>query len=117
MSVVVIVVIGIMLVAFVALVLLWAITEELPRSGRVPLYERLEAGDWGVRLLAVGRRRMRAMRVVNEVLGGDLGAAKAITEHPPAIVVEGISAPLADEIVAELAAAGAEAERFPTGDV
>lgn len=101
----------VLLVGFVGLILLWALTEEIPRLGEHhPFHERLEAGEWGVRLLRVGRRRMRAMRLVNEVLGGDIAAAKHLVEHPPAIVVEGISEPLARELVAALAEAGAEAE-------
>lgn len=101
-----------LLVSFVVLVLLWAITEELPRVERTPFYERLEPGEWGVRLEKVGRRRTPAMRVVNEVLGGDIAAAQSMTAHPPAIIVEGISQPLAEEIVAALAEVGSEAVVF-----
>lgn len=99
-----------MLFAFVGLILLWAVTEELPNVARVPFYERLEPGRFGVRVIAVGRRRMRAMRVANEVLGGDLAAAKAIVDRPPALLIEGISGSVAWEIVAALEAAGATAE-------
>lgn len=105
-----------LLVAFVALVLLWAITEELPRVERTPFYERLEAGEWGVRLEKVGRRRTPAMRVVNEVLGGDIAAAQSMTAHPPAVIIEGISQPLAEEIVAALAEVGSEAAAFRAVD-
>jgi len=104
---------ALMIIGSVALVLLWAFTEELPRiNERVPFYQRLEAGTWGVRLLKVGRRHMRTMRLVNEVLGGDIGAAKAITENPPSVIVEGISEALAREIVTELGEAGAVGEVF-----
>ncbi len=101
-----------MLVGFVALTLLWALTEEMPRLEEVPFYERMEAGTWGVRLLRVGRRQMRALRLINEALGGDLGAAKYLIEHPPGTIIEGISEPLAREMAAALAAAGAEVELF-----
>jgi ribosomal protein L7/L12 len=107
---------AIMIIGFVALVLLWAFTEELPRVKKhIPLYERLEAGEWAVQLERVGRRQMRTMRLVNEVLGGDIGAAKKMTEEPPVIIIEGVSQPLAEEIVARLQETGAEATliRFP----
>lgn len=100
---------AVMLVILIALVLLWAITEELPRGSRIPFYERLEPGEWSVQLVSVGRRKARAMRVVNEVLGGDIGAAKAAVDHPPATIVESINEGIAFEIVEALADAGAEA--------
>ncbi len=59
-----------LLVGLVGLILLWTVTEELPRVTRVPYYERREAGMWEVRLLRVGRRKSRALRIINEVLGG-----------------------------------------------
>ena len=103
----------IMIIGFTALVLLWAFTEELPRmEERVPFYERLEAGEWGVRLLTTGRRHMRTMRLINEVLGGDIGAAKAMSENPPVVIVEGITEALAREIVAELEETGSKGELF-----
>ncbi|MCB0078337.1 MAG: ribosomal protein L7/L12 [Anaerolineales bacterium] len=102
-----------MLVGFTALIVLWATTEELPRLKRYTRFnERLEAGDWGVRLLRVGRRRGPTMRLINEVLGGDIGTAKHLVEHPPSIIVEGIAQPIAEEIVAAFAEKGAEAEAF-----
>ncbi|MGB0388057.1 MAG: ribosomal protein L7/L12, partial [Ardenticatenaceae bacterium] len=101
---------GIMIIAFVALVLLWAFTEELPRMERVPFYERLEAGEWNVRLLAAGRRQIGTIRVINEILGGDIGAAKAMAENPPVFIIEGINEALAREIVAELEKKGAQGE-------
>ena len=103
----------IMIIGFSALVLLWAFTEELPRmKERVPFYERLEAGEWGVRLLTTGRRHMRSMRLINEVLGGDIGTAKAMSENPPVVIVEGITEALAREIVAELEETGSKGELF-----
>jgi hypothetical protein len=101
-----------MLVVFVALILLWAFTEEIPRLQRTPYYRRLDEGPWGVRLTAVGRRQMRTTRLVNEVIGGDLGAAKHLVEHIPSVVVEGISESLAQELVAAFIETGAEAEPF-----
>lgn len=109
MSLLVIALAGAMLVCFVVLILLWAITEELPRTRRTPFYERLAPGEWSVQLVSVGRRRMKAMRVVNEVLGGDIGVAKAAVDYPPTTIVESISEGVAFEIVEALAAAGAEA--------
>ncbi len=101
----------VLLIGFVTLILLWAFTEELPRvEEHVPYYKRLDQGKWGVRLVKVGRRRMRAMRLVNEVIGGDLSRAKYIVENPPAVVVEGISEELAHELAAELQKTGAEVE-------
>jgi ribosomal protein L7/L12 len=111
-AVVAIVVLGILLVG---LVLLWAFTEELPRTQRVPFYERLEPGEWGVRVERVGRRKMRTLRLANEVLGGDLATAKAIADHPPAVLIEGISEPLARELVTALGDAGAEAVAYRSG--
>ncbi len=112
-AIIVAIVAALMIIGSVALVLLWAFTEELPRMNeRVPFYERLEAGTWGVRLLKVGRRHMRTMRLINEVLGGDIAVAKAATENPPSIIIEGISEALAREIVAELGEMGAEGEVF-----
>lgn len=102
----------VLMVLGVALVVLWAVTEELPRTQRVPFYERLEPGEWGVRVERVGRRKMRTMRLANEVLGGDLAMAKAIADHPPAVLIEGVSEALARELVAALGDAGAEAVAF-----
>ena len=112
MSVVAVVIIGVLMVLFVGLVLLWAFTEELPRTKRVPYYERLEPGEWGVRVERVGRRKLKAMRLANEVLGGDIATAKAITDHPPAVLIEGISELLARELVDAFSEAGAEAVAY-----
>ena len=112
-AIVVAIVAALMIIGCVALILLWAFTEELPRMNeRVPFYERLDNGTAGVRLLKVGRRHMRTMRLINEILGGDIGAAKAITENPPSLIVEGISEALAREIVSELGETGAVGEVF-----
>lgn len=109
LSLIVIGIAGALLVLFVVLILLWAITEELPRTNRVPFFERLEPGEWSVQLVGVGRRKMKAIRVVNEVLGGDIGAAKHAVDHPPATIIESISQTLAFEIVEALEQAGADA--------
>ncbi len=49
------------------------------------------------------------VRLINEVLGGDLAAAKAISERPPALVIEGVSEAVARDLVAALAETGATA--------
>ena len=110
MSTLVIVVGTTLIVVLTALILLWALTEELPRSGRVPLYEQIEDGAYAVRLTHVGRRKTKAVRVVNEVIGGDIGAAMKIVESAPVVLIEGVSEPSARLVVQALEKAGAEAE-------
>ena len=103
--------IGIVLIIGLAiLILLWAFTEELPKGTRIPLYEQLEAGNYAVRLNAVSRRKMKAVRVINEVIGGDFGAAMKIAESAPLTLIEGISEESAATIVDALIAAEAKAE-------
>lgn len=99
-----------LIVVLVILVLLWAFTEELPKGNRVPLHEQLEEGHYAVRLEAVSRRKMKAVRVINEVIGGDFGAAMKIAEAVPITLIEGISEESAGTIVKALTEAGAHAE-------
>ncbi len=101
---------GLMIVLLTALILLWAFSEELPRANRVPLYEQLEEGPYSVRLTRVGRRKLKATRVVNEVIGGDYGAAMKIMNSLPILLIEGISETSAGLIVDALQKAEAEAE-------
>lgn len=101
---------GLMIIILTALILLWAFSEELPRATRVPLYEQLEEGPYAVRLTHVGRRKLKATRVVNEVIGGDYGAAMKIVDSLPILLIEGISETSAGLIVAALEKAEAEAE-------
>lgn len=99
-----------MIAILVALIILWAFTEELPRANRIPLYEQLEEGTYGVRILHVGRRKLKATRVVNEVIGGDFGAALKIMDTLPILLIEGISQESASLVVEALQKAEAEAE-------
>jgi ribosomal protein L7/L12 len=101
---------GLMIVVLTALILLWAFSEELPRTTRVPLYEKMEEGSYGVRLIHVGRRKLKATRVVNEVIGGNYGAAMKIMDALPIVLIEGISEGSAGMVVEALQAAEAEAE-------
>jgi ribosomal protein L7/L12 len=101
---------GAMIVGLVVLIILWAFTEELPRANRVPLYEQLEEGEYAVRLIKVGRRKLKATRVVNEVIGGDFGAAMKIMDALPIVLIEGISEASAAQIVEAFQKAEAEAE-------
>lgn len=101
---------GLMIVVLTALILLWAFSEELPRATRVPLYEQLEEGTYAVYLTHVGRRKLKATRVVNEVIGGDYGAAMKIVNSLPILLIEGISETSAGLIVDALQKAEAEAE-------
>jgi hypothetical protein len=112
-TVVVGVLLVLLMVGFVVLILLWAFTEELPRASRVPYYERMEPGNWAVRLEKAGRRKTRTMRLVNEVVGGDIVRAREMTEHPPSLIVDGVSESLAHEIVSALREGGAEAVAIP----
>jgi hypothetical protein len=107
------VILALLMVGFVVLILLWAFTEELPRASRIPYYQRLEPGAWAVRLEKTGRRKMRTMRLVNEVLGGDIVKAREMTEHPPSLIIDGVSESLAREIVSALSESGAQAEVIP----
>lgn len=103
----------ILLVVFTILILLWAFTEELPRlENRVPFYERLQEGSWAVEITKVGRRKLKAMRLVNEVIGGDISAATQIVERAPIVLIEGISEADAIEIADLLREAGAEARAY-----
>jgi len=101
---------GLMILVLTALILLWAFSEELPRANRVPLYEQMEEGGYAVRLNHVGRRKLKATRVVNEVIGGDYGAAIKIMESLPIVLIEGISETSAGIVVEALRKAEAEAE-------
>lgn len=101
---------GLMLVVLTVLILLWAFSEELPRATRVPLYEQMEEGNYAVRLTHVGRRKLKATRVVNEVIGGDYGAAIKIMDSLPIVLIEGISESSAILVVEALQKAEAEAE-------
>ena len=102
-----------MLVGFTVLIVLWATTEALPRlASRQSFSELLTPGEWGVRLVAPGRRRGPTMRLINDVLGGDIAAAKYLVDHPPSVVVEGIAEPVAQAIATALEETGATAEVF-----
>jgi ribosomal protein L7/L12 len=100
----------VMVVVLTILIVLWAFTEELPRANRVPLYEQMEEGTYAVRLIGVGRRKLKAVRVVNEVIGGNYGAAIRIVEEAPIVLIEGINQASATLVVEALHKAEAEAE-------
>lgn len=99
-----------MIAGLLLLILLWAGTEALPQATRVPLYERLEPGEWGVRLTAVGRRRSRTMRLINGAIGGDIARALWLVRNPPAMIIEGIDEAGARELIEAIRESGGEAE-------
>lgn len=100
----------VMVVVLTILIVLWAFTEELPRANRVPLYEQMEEGGYAVRLIGVGRRKLKAVRVVNEIIGGNYGVATKIVEEAPIVLIEGINQASATLVVEALHKAEAEAE-------
>lgn len=105
---------GLLLIAaLTALIFLWAFTEALPATDAPMLYESLEPGPYTLHLTATGRRRSKVTRTVNELIGGDLGLARALVDDLPSPLVEGISAPAARLAASRLREAGAEVDVRP----
>lgn len=69
-----------------------------------------EQTEFDVILTGAGQKKIQVIKAVRELTGLGLKDAKALVDAPPKAVKEGVSKAEADEVLAKLVEAGADAE-------